>query len=397
MRTAIIVAGGKGERLGRDGGKQLARIAGQPVLSHTLRVFDECLLVDAVVVVVDPGRVEEYRSAAIDPVGSAKIVAVVPGGPSRADSVRSGLSATPDTSSVIIVHDGARPLVTPATIAGAIEVLEDDESCAGVVVGHPSYDTLKQVDRLDTVVATPDRAAIWSAQTPQVFRADALREAYERAAQSGWTGTDDASFVEHAGGRVRLFAGPRDNVKITVPEDVPVAEALLRARKGQVTMDALRIGAGYDVHAFAEGRPLVLGGVTIPHERGLAGHSDADVLVHALMDAIVGALREGDIGRLFPDTDPRYAGASSIGLLGEVAGLMREKGFRLVDADTVLVLEEPRIAPHRDAMRARIARALEVDVDRIGVKATTTEGLGFTGRKEGVAAQAMVLLERLEA
>lgn len=162
-------------------------------------------------------------------------------------------------------------------------------------------------------------------------------------------------------------------------------------------MDGLRIGAGYDVHALVEGRPLVLGGVTIPHECGLTGHSDADVLVHALMDAIVGALREGDIGRLFPDTDPRYAGASSVGLLREVAALMRDRGFRLLDADTVLVLERPRIAPYREAMRTEIARALDVDVAHVGVKATTTEGLGFAGRKEGVAAHAVVLLERRRA
>lgn len=394
MRTALIVAGGKGERLGRDGGKQLTCIAGEPVLSHTLRVFEECALVEAVVVVTDPERVAEYRAVAVDPVGSTKVVAVVPGGASRADSVRSGLSAVPGATSVIIVHDGARPLVTPATIAGAIEMLEQDEECAGVVVGHPSYDTLKQVDALGVVVGTPDRAAIWPAQTPQVFRAQALQDAYEQAAHTGWAGTDDASFVEHSGGKVRMFAGPQDNVKITVPEDLPMAEALLNARKGQAGMDGLRIGTGYDVHVLAEGRPLVLGGVTIPHERGLTGHSDADVLVHALMDAIAGALREGDIGRLFPDTDPRYAGASSVGLLREVAALMRDSGFRLVDADTVLVLEQPRIAPYREAMRTEIARALDVDVARVGVKATTTEGLGFAGRKEGVAAHAVVLLER---
>jgi len=397
MRTAIIVAGGKGERLGRDGGKQLAHIAGEPVLSHTLRVFEACDPIDAIVVVTDPGRVAEYRSVAVDPVGSGKVVAVVPGGLSRSDSVRSGLSAAPDLTSVFVVHDGARPLVTPATIAGAIEMLERDDGCAGVVVGHPSYDTLKQVDDLDVVVATPDRATIWSAQTPQVFRAQTLRDAYERAAHTGWTGTDDASFVEHAGGRVRVFAGPRDNVKITVPEDLRVAEALLQAREGRAGMDSLRVGTGYDVHAFTDGRALVLGGVTIPYERGLAGHSDADVLVHALMDAIVGALREGDIGRLFPDTDPRYSGASSVGLLREVAALMRERGFRLVDADTVLVLEEPRIAPYRESMRMEIARALDVDVERVGVKATTTEGLGFAGRKEGVAVHAVALLERCRA
>lgn len=392
MITAIVVAGGTGERLGREGGKQLARVAGRPVLAHTLDAFITCDRVDAIVVVVHPERVDEYRREAVTLLGSAKIVAVVPGGDTRTASVGAGLEAVPAGSGIILVHDGARPLVTPDLVAAAIAELEREPEYAGVVVGHPSYDTLKTVAPDREVLSTPDRAAIWAAQTPQVFRADALREAYRRAEAEGWAGTDDASLVEHAGGRVRMCAGPRDNMKVTVPEDLPIVDRVLRARRGESFVDDIRVGMGYDVHAFAEGRPLVLGGVTIPHSKGLVGHSDADVLVHALIDAILGAMREGDIGKLFPDSDPAYAGISSIELLQRVAALMRERGFELLDADMVLILEHPKIAPHREAMRECVASALGADVTSVGVKATTTERLGFTGREEGVAAQAVVLL-----
>lgn len=395
MNTAIIVAGGTGERLGREGGKQLATVAGLPVLTHTIRAFDAASRVDGIVVVVHPDRLEQYRHDAVAPAVAAKVLTVVPGGVTRADSVRAGLASAPAESTLILVHDGARPLITPELIDGAIEALEGDRSLDGVVVGHPSYDTLKVVDAGGDVSATADRTTLWAAQTPQVFRAQALRSAYERGRAEGWDGTDDASFVERAGGRIAVHAGSRDNIKVTVPEDLSTADRLLRARRGEHDVDGIRIGLGHDVHAFAEDRPLVLGGVSIPFGRGLAGHSDADVLVHALMDAILGAMREGDIGKLFPDTDPDYEGISSIELLRRVARLMRERGFELVDADTVLVLEEPKIAPHRETMRAAIAEALGVDVMCVGVKATTTEKLGFAGRGEGVAADAVVLLRCL--
>lgn len=395
MNTAIIVAGGTGERLGHEGGKQLALVAGLPVLAHAIRAFDDASGVDGIVVVVHPERVDQYRREAVDASGSLKVLDVVPGGATRAESVRAGLAAVPAESAFILVHDGARPLVTPELINAAIEALERDGSLDGVVVGHPSYDTLKLVDAEVHVSGTADRTTIWAAQTPQVFRAEALRSAYERAGTQGWDGTDDASFVERAGGRIAMHVGPRDNIKVTVPGDLSAADRLLRARRGEHIVDGIRIGLGHDVHAFAEGRPLVLGGVSIPFDRGLVGHSDADVLVHALMDAILGAMREGDIGKHFPDTDPRYAGVSSIDLLHRVAWLMHERGYELVDADTVLVLEEPKIAPHREAMRAAIAEALGVDMQCVGVKATTTEKLGFTGRGEGVAADAVVLIRCL--
>lgn len=348
--------------------------------------------VDAMVVVVHPERVDEYRQHAVDASGASKVLEVVPGGATRMESVRAGLAAAPADSTVILVHDGARPLVSSQLIDEVIDRLECDRSLDGVVVGHPSYDSLKVVDAHGHVSGSADRAAIWAAQTPQVFRTEALRKAYDRAGVEGWEGTDDASIVERAGGQVVMHAGPRDNIKVTVPEDLLAVDRLLRARGGELAVESMRIGLGYDVHGFADDRPLVLGGVSIPWGRGLAGHSDADVLVHALMDAILGAMREGDIGGLFPDTDPQYAGISSIDLLNRVAHLMRTKGYELHDADTVLVLEEPKIAPYREAMRSTIAEALGVDVQHVGVKATTTEKLGFTGRGEGVAAHAVVLV-----
>lgn len=230
MNVAIIVAGGTGDRTGLPGGKQLLDVAGHPALHHTIAAFSACPKIDSIVVVVHPDRVEEYRSTAVATVASSKVLAVTAGGDTRQESVALGLAAVPADADIIAVHDGARPLVTPDLIAEAVEALEVDTASVGVVVGHPSYDTLKQVDDDGRVIGTLDRAAVWAAQTPQVFRAGALRRAYAEASSQGYRGTDDASLVERAGGSVKMLAGPRDNLKITVPEDVPVVEALLRTR-----------------------------------------------------------------------------------------------------------------------------------------------------------------------
>jgi len=394
VRVALIVAGGSGDRLGRPGGKQLLLVDGRPLLSHTVAAFESCDEIDAIVVVTHPERVEEYRQEGLAPLSLTKLLAVVPGGDTRQASVASGLAVVPSEASTVVVHDGARPLVTAGLIKRAVSRLEADPGLAGVVVGHPCYDTVKRVDGSARVIETPERSSFWVAQTPQVFRVSALRAAYEAASRDVFEGTDDASLVERTGGRVVMVEGSRDNVKVTVPEDVPMVEGIL-GRRGGGGGTRIRIGLGYDAHAFIVGRPLVLGGVPVPHGRGLLGHSDADVLTHALMDALLGAMREGDVGRLFPDTDPAYAGASSIELLRQVARVMRERGFHLVDADTVLVLERPKIAPYREEMRERLAEALGVAVSCVGVKATTTEGLGYEGRGEGAAAQAVVVLERV--
>lgn len=230
MNAAIIVAGGSGERSGLSSGKQLAAVAGLPVLTHTLRVFGECIAIDEIVVVVHPERIEEYARVAIEPVGSPKISGIVAGGQTRQHSVHNGLAAVSDEATLVAVHDGARPLVTPALVTAMIDALAADAALAGLVVGHPSYDTLKTVRPDRHVVGTPDRSAVWVAQTPQVFRAPVLREAYERAAEDGFSGTDDASLVERLGHPVAMFPGPRDNLKVTVPEDLLIVERLLALR-----------------------------------------------------------------------------------------------------------------------------------------------------------------------
>lgn len=230
MNAAVIVAGGTGERSGLSSGKQLATVAGSPVLAHTLRVFDRCEAVDEIVVVVHPERIEEYRREAVDPLGSTKVRAVVGGGSTRQQSVAAGLAAVSHEADLIGVHDGARPLITAELVTTMFQTLAAKPSLAGLVVGHPSYDTLKAVDAQRRVLGTQDRSALWAAQTPQVFRAAALRDAYQRADAEDFTGTDDASLVERLGGAVEMFPGPRDNIKVTVPEDLLVVERLLTLR-----------------------------------------------------------------------------------------------------------------------------------------------------------------------
>lgn len=231
MNAAIIVAGGTGERTGLAQGKQLTSIAGRPVLHHAIAAFDACAVIDQIVVVVHPDRVNEYRAAAVDTVGSSKVIAVVAGGDTRQASVAAGLDAVPASADIICVHDGARPLITPEVIERALRALQETPDLSGAVVGHPAYDTLKSVDANAGVTGTLDRSRVWVAQTPQVFRAPALRAAYAAAAADGVFGTDDASLVERIGGAIAMVTGPRDNMKITVPEDVALAERLLQARE----------------------------------------------------------------------------------------------------------------------------------------------------------------------
>lgn len=390
--AVIVVAGGVAERFGNARGKQMAPVAGRALLAHTVGAMLSCPSVASVVVVTPPGRTEEYhdalRAAGLEG-GESRRLDVVAGGARRQDSVAAGLAALSDAADPIAVHDGARPLVMAEVLEAAVTRLDADPALDGVVVGHPAFDTLKLVSD-GRVVGTRDRSSVWQAQTPQVFRAPVLRAAYERSQREGWEATDDSALVELAGGAVAMVPGPRHNIKVTVPDDLVLVEAVLEGRERSV---GLRVGVGYDVHALVEGRPLVLGGVNVPYEMGLAGHSDADVIAHALMDAILGAMRAGDIGGHFPDTDPAFAGISSMELLSRVAILMAEEGFRLLDADCVIALERPRISPYRDEMRRRMAEALGVEPSRIGVKATSTEGLGAIGRGEAASAQSVVLLE----
>lgn len=382
---AIIPAAGAGRRMGGETPKLLLTLRGRPVLAHTLSAFERASQVEGVVVVASESALETCRRQVVERFGFRKVTALVAGGTERQDSVRAGMEAVRGQAEIVVVHDGARPFVTPDLIDASIAQCRVS---GGVVTAVPVKDTVK-VAADGRVVETLDRSKLWAAQTPQTFGFDRLWDAHIRARAEGFQGTDEASLVERAGGAVTILEGRYDNIKITTPEDLALGEMIL----GRETGGGLRVGYGYDVHRLAEGRRLVLGGVEIPFGRGLLGHSDADVVCHAVADAVLGAVGLGDIGRLFPNTDPRYEGISSLVLLERVAGLVAQVPARVVNVDATLVAERPKIAPYAEEMRRNIGRGLGIPPDRVSVKATTNEGLGFSGREEGMAAWAVALVE----
>jgi 2-C-methyl-D-erythritol 4-phosphate cytidylyltransferase / 2-C-methyl-D-erythritol 2,4-cyclodiphosphate synthase len=382
--AVIIPAAGYGTRMNLDHPKQYHLLAGIPILIHTVRVFIRNPHIGSIIIVV-PAAWQDRTRDLLEHFGlSDARMAVTAGGKRRQDSVLAGLSLLTDSVDIVLVHDGARPLISNELInrcyQGAIRY-------GAVIAAIPVKDTLKRCNSDMTVTATVDRENLWQAQTPQAAGLHLLRRAY--ACAGGRDVTDEASLLELAGIPVAVVEGSETNIKITRPEDLAVAEKIMQTN----TQKFSRVGHGFDAHRLVPGRKLVLGGVVIPHDRGLAGHSDADVLTHALCDAILGALGEGDIGRHFPDSDPRYHGIYSITLLEHVSGLMADKGFRLSNADVTLVCQEPRISPFMKEMREVLARAGRSEPERINVKATTTEQMGYTGRQEGISCHAVVLLE----
>jgi len=388
MVTAIIAAAGSGQRMGKGINKVFIPLLGKPVLIRSIQAFDACPQVDNLVVVVAPGE-EELAEKTLAEGQMTKKWVVVTGGSERQYSVAKAIKAVPDSAGLIIIHDGARPLVEPKVIGEAVVA-------AGIhgaaVVAVPVKDTVKTVNSDGFIADTLDRSLLWSMQTPQVFAADLLRRAYAAAEEVGYLSTDDAALVERLGVRVKVIQGSYRNIKITTPEDLVIAEAFLG--KGAELMG--RFGMGYDVHRLVEGRRLVLGGVEIPFESGLEGHSDADVLLHAIKDALLGAAALGDIGRHFPDSDQRYLGISSVKLLVAVGEMLAAQGWRANNIDAVVVAEKPKLAPYIQAMNENIAAALKISTGQVNVKATTTEGLGFTGRREGIAAYAVVSIGRCD-
>ncbi|MFZ5774190.1 MAG: 2-C-methyl-D-erythritol 4-phosphate cytidylyltransferase [Thermodesulfobacteriota bacterium] len=389
--TVIIAAGGAGHRMGAAIPKQFLPLAGTPVLIHTIRAFLRVAAIREVVVVAPTAQLERTGSLLAEH-GLAARCRVVAGGTLRQDSVRLGLAAVAADSVLVAVHDAARPLIKPEDIT---QCLAAAERHGAAIVAVPVTDTLKQVGEQGVIGQTVDRQRLWRAQTPQACRADLLRRAFAQAEQAGFVGTDEASLLEFCKIPVTVVAGSETNLKITSPDDLRIAEALLGQTQGEqppMTATNLRIGHGFDAHCLVEGRPLVLGGVTIPHELGLLGHSDADVLTHALCDAILGAMGQGDIGRHFPDSDPRYKGISSILLLERVMELAGENGYRLVNADVTVVAQRPKLASHYPAMLANLCRACNVSPSAINLKATTTEKMGYTGREEGISVHAVAML-----
>jgi len=382
----LIPAAGVGSRVGGASPKQYLLLDGRPMILHTIDALVRIEKVSHVYVLLSPE--DEYWERVSGDLPE-RVSAIRCGGETRAVTVRNGLAAIADKaneSDWILVHDAARPCIEPRRVEAVMDVLRDDP--VGGLRALPIPDTVKRGEN-DRVVETIPRDNLWLAQTPQIFRYGLLRKALSQASDESYT--DEAQAVEALGLSPRLVAGNSSNFKVTFPEDIAIAEAILGDRR-RTKEATLRIGQGFDVHAFAEGRKLIIGGVEIPYERGLLGHSDADVLLHAICDALLGAAALGDIGKHFPDTDPRYKGADSRALLRHVAALIRERGCKVQNVDATIIAQAPRMAPHISSMAANIAADLEMSVDSVNVKATTTEKLGFTGRGEGIAAQAICLL-----
>lgn len=376
--AAVVVAAGQGLRAGGEIPKQFRRIAGETLLERALSAFAEAPDVTFVQPVIRPDDVDLVRRLT----SGMNVLEPVAGGATRQASVRAGLEAlvacTPD---IVLVHDAARPFASASLITRAIAAAE---KTGAAIPALPVTDTVKRIDSTGTIEATLDRNSIRLVQTPQAFAFPALFDAHRRALAQGRDDfTDDAALAEWAGIKVSVFAGEPGNIKFTTPEDFARAEAIQSAGLGDV-----RTGSGLDVHAFGPGDHVTLGGIRIPHVQALTGHSDADVALHALTDAILGALADGDIGAHFPPSDPQWRGASSDRFLTFAVERVRARGGRIAHLDLTIVCEAPRIGEHRDRMRANIANLAGIGIGRVGVKATTSEKLGFTGRGEGIAAYA---------
>ncbi len=377
--VALLVAAGSGSRAGGGLPKQFRRVAGQPVLAHAVDALVAHPGIGRIFVVIGAGRQADAQAA----LGDRKVAAFVEGGATRRDSVRAGLEAiaAQDGAARVLIHDSARPFLPGEVIDRLLTALD---SAAAAIPVLPVVDTLVRGNDGRSGAVVP-REDMYRVQTPQAFAFDAILAAH-REWNLATEVTDDAQMLRASGHDVMLVPGDERLEKLTFPEDFDRAETRMSARR------STRTGIGYDVHRLAAGEPLWLGGIQIAHERGLAGHSDADVAIHALVDAILGALAEGDIGSHFPPSDPRWRGVASSRFLDHARDLAAKRGGEIEHVDLTIICEAPKIGPHREAMRRRIAEILMVPLDRVSVKATTTERLGFAGRGEGIAAQAVATL-----
>ncbi|QGG49210.1 2-C-methyl-D-erythritol 4-phosphate cytidylyltransferase [Heliorestis convoluta] len=398
--AVIIVAAGQGKRMGANKNKVLLPLYLKPIIAWTLEGFIQVGQEIGSIVLVAHKDDLAYLQGLIDGNGWANRVELVEGGSERIDSVQRGLEALEGKGyQWVAVHDGARPLFTPSLIARCIEKAKLKGSAVASV---PVKDTIKEASSEGVVTRTPDRKGLYAIQTPQIFSYPELVQAYKKLEEIKNTSevipTDDAMVMEWAGHSVFLALGDYENIKITTPEDLLIAEAILQKRHDLVGADRRiskenRVGLGYDVHRLVAGRDLILGGVHIPYEKGLLGHSDADVLLHAIKDAILGAAGLGDIGRHFPDSDETYKGISSLLLLQKVAQIVEKEQWQIQNIDATVVAQRPKLAPYIAEMVKNISEALGIKEGQVNIKATTTEGLGFAGTGEGMAAYATVLLQ----
>jgi 2-C-methyl-D-erythritol 4-phosphate cytidylyltransferase/2-C-methyl-D-erythritol 2,4-cyclodiphosphate synthase len=378
--VAIVVAGGAGMRMGEKVPKQFLPLGGRPIVDRTISALAASPQIDGILLALPPRLAVDVKASYR---GRPKVLQVVDGGAERQDSVRNALAAVPEEAEVILVHDAVRPFISSGLLARCVSMAREHGAVVPVV---PVRETVKEWGRQGKTLATVDRSRLVRAQTPQAFRAGILRAAYEKADAEGRRGTDDASLVEAAGVPVIPIPGEEANIKITIPEELRMAEGLLREEAD------FRIGLGGDAHRLVEGRELWLGGIKVEHEKGLLGHSDGDVLLHAIADALYGAMGDRDIGHHFPPGREETRGIPGRKILEHARGRMEELGYALVGLDAVVVCEEPRIAPIAGMLRASIAEILAVPHDRVSLKGKTTEGMGFEGRREGISAWAVALL-----
>jgi 2-C-methyl-D-erythritol 4-phosphate cytidylyltransferase/2-C-methyl-D-erythritol 2,4-cyclodiphosphate synthase len=384
--TAIIPAAGLGARFGGSQPKQLIALGGRPILQRAIEVFLAHPRVTDVVVAL-PRELADQPPAYLR--GTPKPIQVVEGGARRQDSVACAFEHASRRADLVVIHDAARPLVSADLVSQTIDAAVEHGAAIAAV---PATDTVKRSNASRVVIDTLPRAEIFLAQTPQAFRVAVLRDALTRVGRSVEV-TDEARLVELAGYPVKVVEGDPRNIKITTPEDLAVAERMLGPLpKRSIEAGSLRIGAGYDLHVLVPGRRLVLGGVAVPFEKGLQGHSDADVVCHAAIDAILGGAGAGDIGRHFPDTDPAWKDADSTMLLRRAVEIVRRAGYAIVNVDVVVIAERPRLAPHVPAMQEKLAEALGVAPDRVSVKGKTNEGVDATGTGAAIAAHAVALL-----
>lgn len=387
--SAIIPAAGNSTRMGIGTSKQFLKLLEKPAISYTLSALEQADQVYEIVLVC---REEDQRrfENCVKIAGVTKPVRFARGGCTRQQSVWTGIQLASESATHFVIHDGARPLITPELIE---KVIEDAMVYQAAALAVRMKDTIKIADSNEFAIETPDRSLLWAVQTPQVFEKTSYLYAIKQAVLLNKDYTDDCQLMEQIGIPVHLCESDYDNIKLTTFDDVFIAESILQKRRQKHRRDTVRIGHGYDVHKLVQGRKLVLGGVTIPHETGLLGHSDADVLTHAVADALLGAAALGDIGSLFPDHDLQYKDADSIVLLKEVCKQLKQNGFSVENIDATILAQAPKLKPYIDKMRHNLAKVCEIDINRLSVKATTEERLGFTGRKEGIAAHAVCLIK----
>lgn len=412
MVTVVFPAAGASRRMGDGLGavtnKNFMELAGDPILVRTLKAFSKSKKVDDLIVAVGEDEVETVKRI-LRTASGLKPWKVTVGGSERQYSIANGLKLVPEQTDIVLVHDAARPLVSVKTID---EVIEAAEKFGGSIAAVREKNTVKVIDNDDFVKSTPRRAELVEVQTPQGFKKDILFRAYAQAEVDNFLGTDDAMLVERIGEKIKIVWSEYKNIKITTPEDIKIVASLIEKENEEVekyeeifepvknssaqhtAASVTKTGIGYDVHKLVPNRKLILGGVEIDHKLGLDGHSDADVLIHAIIDALLGAAALGDIGQHFPDTDNKFKGADSCKLLAKVYDMVRAVGYGIVNIDSIVVAQKPKLAPHILKIREKLAEILRLDSDCISVKAKTEEGLGFTGHEQGISAYAVVGIEK---